>query len=256
MVILLLRKRRELIPLGRHGTIAGRKASQDSKRAAVFTKYARAITVAAKGGGDPEYNVSLKHAIEKAKSINMPNDNISRAIKKGTGELAGETYETGSFEGYGAGGVAVVVDVLTDNKNRTTAAVKHAFDKFGGNLGVPGCVSYMFDRKGVFVFEKTKGLSEEILIDAALNAGADDVVEYDDSFEVLSSPEAFDQVSEALAASGLVALEADVEQVPSMESTPATDVDIKNLKRMREALEESDDVQKVYTNCAVDLYEE
>lgn len=242
--------------MGRHGTIAGRKASQDSKRAAVFTKYARAITVAAKGGGDPEYNVALKHAIEKAKSINMPNDNISRAVKKGTGELAGETYETGSFEGYGAGGVAVVVDVLTDNKNRTTAAVKHAFDKFGGNLGVPGCVSYMFEKKGVFIFEKVKELSEEALMEAALNAGAEDVVEYEDSFEVICSPESFDQVSEALASCGLVPLEADVEQVPSMESTPASEAEIKNLKRMIEALEESDDVQKVYTNCTVDLYEE
>ncbi len=128
--------------MGRHGTIAGRKEKQDSKRAAVFTKYARAITVAAKNGGDPEYNVALKHAIDKAKGINMPNDNIKRAIKKGTGELAGETYENGRFEGYGAAGVAVIVDVLTDNKNRTTAAMKHAFDKFGGNLVISSAVTW------------------------------------------------------------------------------------------------------------------
>lgn len=242
--------------MGRHGTIAGRKASQDSKRAAVFTKYARAITVAAKGGGDPEYNVSLKHAIDKAKSINMPNDNITRAIKKGTGELDGETYETGSFEGYGAGGVAVVVDVLTDNRNRTTATVKHAFDKYGGNLGVPGCVSYMFDRKGVFVFEKVKGLTEDALMEVALEAGAEDVLEYEDSFEVLCAPEVFDSVGQAFADAGLKAVEADVDQIPSMESTPATAEDIKNLKKMIETLEDDDDVQKVYTNCAIDLYEE
>jgi YebC/PmpR family DNA-binding regulatory protein len=242
--------------LGRHGTIAGRKASQDSKRAAVFTKYARAITVAAKGGGDPEYNVALKHAIDKAKSINMPNDNITRAIKKGTGELDGETYETGSFEGYGAGGVAVVVDVLTDNRNRTTATVKHAFDKYGGNLGVPGCVSYMFDRKGVFTFEKTDGITEEALMEVALESGADDVLEYDDSFEVLCAPEQFDSVSAGFERAGLLPLEADVDQIPSMESTPGSEEDIKNLKKMIETLEDDDDVQKVYTNCTIDLYEE
>ncbi len=242
--------------MGRHGTIAGRKASQDSKRAAIFTKYARAITVAAKGGGDPEYNISLKHAIDKAKSINMPNDNIARAVKKGTGELEGETYETCTFEGYGASGVAVVVEVLTDNRNRTTASIKHAFDKYGGNLGVPGCVSYLFDRKGLFVFEKASNVTEDALMEAALEAGAEDVIEYDDSFEVICAPELFEAVSLAFKAAGLSPLDADVEKIPSMESTPAAETDIKNLRKMIEALEEDDDVQKVYTNCAIDLYEE
>jgi YebC/PmpR family DNA-binding regulatory protein len=238
--------------MGRHGTIAGRKAAQDSKRAAVFTKYARAITVAAKAGGDPDYNISLKHAIEKAKSINMPNDNIARAVKKGTGELAGEAYEPGSFEGYGAGGVAVIVDVLTDNKNRTTSAVKHIFDRFGGNLGVPGCVSYMFERKGVILIERTDAIDEDALMELALEAGMDDMFSYDDSFEIRTSQEAFDAVSEALRAAHYELVEADVEYVPSMETTPA-DGDVKNLTRMIDALEENDDVQKVYTNCAVDL---
>jgi YebC/PmpR family DNA-binding regulatory protein len=238
--------------MGRHGTIAGRKAAQDSKRAAVFTKYARAITVAAKAGGDPDYNVSLKHAIEKAKSINMPNDNISRAIKKGTGELAGESYEPGSFEGYGAGGVAVVVEVLTDNKNRTTAAVKHTFDRFGGNLGVPGCVSYMFERKGVILIERDDSIDEDALMELALEAGMDDMISYGDSFEIRTSQEAFNAVAEALRNARYALVEADVEYVPSMETTPA-EGDIKNLTRMIEALEENDDVQKVYTNCAVDL---
>jgi YebC/PmpR family DNA-binding regulatory protein len=243
--------------MGRHGTIAGRKAAQDSKRAAVFTKYARAITVAAKDGGDPDYNVALKHAIEKAKSINMPNDNIKRAIQKGTGELSGASYETGTFEGYGAGGVAVVVEILTDNKNRINAAIKHAFDKWGGNLGVPGCVSYMFSKKGVFVFDKeAEGVSEDALMEAALEAGADDVVEYEDSFEVLCDPSVFDDVDAALRAAGLEPLEADIDQVPSMNSTPTDEADIKNLKRMIEELEDNDDVQKVYTNCSIDLYEE
>lgn len=184
----------------------------------------------------------------------MPNDNITRAIKKGTGELAGETYETGTFEGYGAGGVAVVVDVLTDNKNRTTSSVKHAFDKYGGNMGVPGCVSYMFERKGVFIFEKSEGVSENTLMEIALEAGADDIVEYDDSFDVICDPDAFDQVEVALKAAGLVPMEADIDQIPSVESTPTNESEIENLKKMIEMLEDDDDVQKVYTNSTIDLY--
>lgn len=238
--------------MGRHGTIAGRKAAQDSKRAQIFTKYARAITVAAKAGGDPEYNITLKNAIEKAKSINMPNDNIKRAIQKGTGELAGESYETGSFEGYGAGGVAVIVDVLTDNKNRTTAAIKHAFDKYNGNLGVPGCVSYMFDRKGIILVEKIDAIEEDALMEAALEAGADDFITEDEYFEIVTAPDAFNEVSEALRAAGYELLEADVEYVPSMEATP-NEHDLKSLRKMIEIMEDNDDVQKVYTNCALPL---
>lgn len=239
--------------MGRHGTIAGRKAAQDSKRSAMFTKYARAITVAAKTGGDPEYNVSLKHAIEKAKSINMPNDNISRAIKRGTGELEGATYETGSFEGYGPSGVAVIVDVLTDNKNRTTSSVKHAFDKYGGNLGTPGCVSYMFSRKGYFLIEKTDDIDEDALMEAALEAGMEDMKTYDDSFEIFTEPDDFPVVSEALKNAGYEFVEADIEYLPSMEAEPKTEEDIKNLKKLIEILEDNDDVQKVYHNCGVDL---
>lgn len=242
--------------MGRHGTIANRKASQDSKRAQVFTKYARAITVAAKAGGDPEYNMSLKHAIDKAKGINMPNDNITRAIKKGTGELAGESYEPGSFEGYGAGGVAVIVDVLTDNKNRTTAAMKHAFDKYGGNLGVPGCVSYMFERKGIILIEKTDKVDEDSLMEAALENGAEDMITHEDAYEVQTTTDTFSSVSEALKAAGYEFVEADIEYVPSMEATPTDEHDIKNLKKMIEIMEENDDVQKVYHNCSLDLEDE
>jgi len=237
--------------LGRHGTIAGRKAAQDSKRAVIFTKYARAITVAAKAGGDPEYNISLKHAIDKAKGINMPNDNIARAIKKGTGELAGETYESGSFEGYGAGGVAVIVDVLTDNKNRTTAAMKHAFDKYGGNLGVPGCVSYMFERKGIILIEKTESINEDALMEIALEAGMDDMVLHDDCFEIMTSTDTFNDVCDALRNAGYEFVDADIEYVPSMESAPTDEADLKNLKKMIDILEDNDDVQKVYTNCSI-----
>lgn len=241
--------------MGRHGTIAGRKAAQDNKRAAVFTKYSRAITVAAKNGGDPEYNASLKVAIEKAKSINLPNDTISRAIKKGTGELEGETYEELSFEGYGAGGVAVIVDALTDNKNRTTAAVRSTFDKFGGNLGTPGCVAYMFARKGVIIIEKADRVDEDTLMEAALEAGAEDMIVHDDAFEIQTEPAAYAAVHSALADAGYEIIESDVEYVPSMENAPKDDHDIKKLKKMIDILEDNDDVQKVHHNCSLDLDE-
>ena len=242
--------------MGRHGTIAGRKESQDNKRAQIFTKFARAITVAAKSGGDPSYNMTLKHAIDKAKGINMPNDNITRAIKKGTGELAGETYEENNFEGYGPGGVAVIVEVLTDNRNRSTAAIKHAFDKYGGNLGAIGCVTYMFERKGYILIEKTDSVDEDKLMDVALEAGMDDMISREDSFEILTSTEAFIQVEEALKQAGFELLESDIELIPSLEATPTDEYDIKNLKKMIAILEENDDVQKVHHNCTFDLEEE
>lgn len=238
--------------MGRHGTIAGRKDAQDKRRAALFTKYARAITVAAKDGGDPEYNVSLKHAIDKAKGINMPNDNINRAVKKGTGELAGESYEELNFEGYGASGVAVIVEALTDNKNRTASSVRSTFDKYGGNLGTPGCVSYMFSRKGLIVIEKTDSVDEDALMEAALEAGMEDMQVYDDSFEITTDPEDFTTVKEALLAAGYEFVEADIENLPATEATPKEE-DLKNLKKMIELLEDNDDVQKVYHNCAIDL---
>ena len=242
--------------MGRHGTIAGRKAAQDSKRAAMFTKYAKAITVAAKDGGDPEYNAGLRVAIEKAKAISMPNDNIQRAIKKGTGELGGASYEELSFEGYGAGGVAIIVDCLTDNNNRTTSAVRSTFDKHGGNLGTPGCVSYMFSRKGVLIIEKTDEIDEDVLMEAALEAGAEDMITEEDSFTIYTDPSAYTDVYQALAAAGYAFVESDVEFVPSMESTPTDEHDIKKLKKLIGVLEDNDDVQKVHTNCAIDLYED
>jgi YebC/PmpR family DNA-binding regulatory protein len=241
--------------MGRHGTIAGRKSAQDSKRAALFTKYARLVTVAAKAGGDPDYNPGLRTAIDKAKAIGMPNDNITRAIKKGTGELAGESYEEGVFEGYGAGGVAVVVEVLTDNKNRTSASVKHAFDKFGGNLGTPGCVSYMFEKKGVFIFDKEREIDEDELMEAMLEAGADDMISEDDVFTVYCDPAVFNEVNDALKAAGFEPDSADIERVPSVEATPTDASQIGMLRKMIEALEDDDDVQKVETNCSIDLYE-
>lgn len=240
--------------MGRHGTIAGRKAAQDSKRAAMFTKYAKAIIVAAKDGGDPNYNASLRTAIEKAKGIGMPNANIDRAIKKGTGELEGASYEELTFEGYGAGGVAVIVECLTDNTNRTTSAVKSMFDKHGGNVGTPGCVSYMFSRKGVIVIEKTDDIDEDELMETALEAGADDMITHEDSFEIQTDPSAYNDVDDALRKAGYELVESEVEQVPSMESTP-DEKDQRKLKKLLDALEDNDDVQKVHTNCAVDVQE-
>jgi len=233
--------------VGRHGTIAGRKEKQDAKRAATFTKLARAITVAAKNGGDPEYNVSLKHAIDKAKAINMPSDNIKRAIKKGTGELAGENYETGSFEGYGPAGVAVIVDVLTDNKNRTTAAVKHAFDKFGGNLGTPGCVSYMFDNKGLIIIDKEEvdlDIDEFMLM--ALDAGAEDFSAEDDSFEIITAPDDFSAVREKLEKQNIPMVSAELTMIPQTKVRLTDEEDIKKMNKLLDLLEEDDDVQAVY----------
>ncbi len=238
--------------MGRHNTIAGRKEKQDAKRAQIFTKYARAITVAAKGGGDMEYNMALKNAVEKAKAINMPNDNITRAIKKGTGELGGDSYESGTFEGYGPGGVAIIVETLTDNKNRTTAAVKHNFDKYGGNLGVPGCVGYMFNRKGYILIEKTDEIDEDELMMVGMDAGMEDMTVNEDSFEIFTEPNDFAEVADALRNAGYELLESDIDMVPTMTSEPPENV-INNLKKLVAALEDDDDVQKVYTNCDVDL---
>ena len=219
----------------------------------MFTKYARQIIVAAKAGGDPEYNATLRVAIEKAKGIGMPNDIIKRAIKKGTGELEGETYSELNFEGYGIGGVAVIVEALTDNTNRTTSAVRSTFDKHGGNLGTPGCVSYMFARKGVIIIEKTDEIDEDELMMTALDAGAEDMIVNEDSFEILTDPSAYTDVHGALTDAGYEFVDSEVEYVPSMEAAPKDENDLKKLKKMIDILEDNDDVQKVHHNCSVDL---
>ena len=239
--------------MGRHGTIAGRKEAQDRKRAASFTKFVRLITVAARGGADPEYNVALKHAIEKAKAINMPNDNIMRAIKKGSGADGSTSYEVLNYEGYGPGGVAIIVEGLTDNKNRTASSVKTAFDRNGGNLGVSGCVSYMFDRKGVIVIEKTDKTVEDELMETALEAGMEDMKTYDDSFEIITTTDSFDDVSSALRNAGYDLLEADIEYVPSIEVETLSEGDTEKLKKLIDILENDDDVQKVHHNFAGEL---
>ncbi|MCF0140677.1 MAG: YebC/PmpR family DNA-binding transcriptional regulator, partial [Mogibacterium sp.] len=175
-----------------------------------------------------------------------------RAIKKGTGELAGESYEELQFEGYGPSGVAIIVDALTDNKNRTTSFVKSIFDKNGGNLGTPGCVSYMFSRKGVIIIEREDGMEEDDIMMIALDAGAEDMVVNEDSFEVITEPSAFNDVHEAIKSAGIEIVEAEVEQIPSMEANVAPEA-VKSLTKLINALEDNDDVQKVYYNCELDL---
>lgn len=239
--------------MGRHGTIAGRKEAQDKKRGAAFTKYVRLITVAARNGADPEYNVALKHAIEKAKAINMPNDNITRAIKKGSGADGSAAFDSLNYEGYGPGGVAVVVESLTDNRNRTASAVKSTFDKNGGNLGVTGCVSYMFDRKGVIIIEKTDKTDEDKIMEIALEAGMEDMESLDDSFYITTPTDTFDSVSDALRKNGYELLESDIEYVPSIEVETLSDEDLEKLRKLIDILEDNDDVQKVYHNYAGEL---
>ena len=239
--------------MGRHGTIAGRKEAQDKKRGAAFTKYVRLITVAARNGADPEYNVALKHAIEKAKAINMPNDNITRAIKKGSGADGSAAFDSLNYEGYGPGGVAVVVESLTDNRNRTASAVKSTFDKNGGNLGVTGCVSYMFDRKGVIIIEKTDKTDEDKIMEIALEAGMEDMESLDDSFYITTPTDTFDTVSDALRKNGYELLESDIEYVPSIEVETLSVEDLEKLRNLIDILEHNDDVQKVYHNYAGEL---
>ena len=239
--------------MGRHGTIAGRKEAQDKKRGAAFTKYVRLITVAARNGADPEYNVALKHAIEKAKAINMPNDNITRAIKKGSGADGSAAFDSLNYEGYGPGGVAVVVESLTDNRNRTASAVKSTFDKNGGNLGVTGCVSYMFDRKGVIIIEKTDKTDEDKIMEIALEAGMEDMESLDDSFYITTPTDTFDAVSDALRKNGYELLESDIEYVTSIEVETLSDEDLEKLRKLIDILEDNDDVQKVYHNYAGEL---
>lgn len=234
--------------MGRHGTIAGRKDAQDKKRGVAFTKYVRLITVAARDGADPNYNVALKHAIEKAKSINMPNDNINRAIKKGAGGGDGEAYESIVYEGYGPGGVALIVEVLTDNRNRTASSVKVAFDRSSGNLGVSGCVSYMFERKGVIIIEKTDKVSEDDILSIALDAGALDMETLEDSFYITTSTETYQDVNSALKENGYELVESDIEFVPSIEVDSLSDEDLEKLKKLIDVLEDNDDVQKVHHN--------
>ena len=231
--------------------IQHRKGRQDEKRGRVFSRLAKEITVAARmGGGDIAFNPRLRLAVDRAKAVNMPADNIDRAVKKGTGELEGVTYEEARYEGYGIGGAAVMVDCLTDNKTRTVADVRHAFNKYGGNMGTDGCVSFQFKHCGQILF--APGTSEDALMEAALEAGADDVVPNDDgSIEVLTDPYQFGEVKEALEKAGFVAEFGEVTMKPLNDTELAGD-DAVRMQKLLDALESLDDVQAVYTSAAMD----
>lgn len=228
--------------------IKHRKGAVDAKRGKIFTRLIKEITVAAKlGGGDPNGNPRLRSAIASAKGENMPKDNIERAIKKGTGELEGVEYIEITYEGYGPGGVAVLVDCMTDNKNRTVGEVRHAFSKHGGNLGESGCVGYMFDKKGSILVD-SKTIDEEKLMDLALEAGAEDVLEEGDQFQVVTAPEDFDAVRETLEGDGVSFLEASLSMIPQNTVDVDDEKVAKRLLKLMEALEDCDDVQDVHSN--------
>ena len=229
-------------------TIKRKKGANDAKRGKIFTKLIKEITVAAKmGGGDPDGNPRLRSAITAAKSENMPKDNIARAIKKGTGDLDGAVYEEILYEGYGPGGVAVLVETMTDNKNRTVADIRHYFAKSNGNLGESGCVGWMFDKRGVLVVE-AEGVDEEELMDLAIEAGADDVVEDESTFQILTAPEDFSEVVDSLEKSGVVIVEASISMVPKNTVEVAEEKPARALIKLLDNLEDHDDVQKVHAN--------
>ena len=229
-------------------TIKRKKGALDAKRGKIFTRLIKEITVAARmGGGDSEGNPRLRSAVASAKSENMPKDNIERAIKKGTGELEGAVYDEISYEGYGPGGVAVLVDCMTDNKNRSVADIRHAFSKSGGNLGETGCVSWMFEKKGSILIDKDS-IGEEELMDKALEAGAEDVVEEDNVYQVVTTPDDFEAVREALETDGIKFIEASVSMIPQNVVEITEEKPARQILRLLETLEEHEDVQNVFSN--------
>ena len=231
-------------------TIRRKKGAIDAKRGKIFTKLIREIATAARiGGGDPDANPRLRLAIDKARGANMPKDTIERGIKKGTGAGEGEAYEAIVYEGYGPGGTALYVEALTDNKNRTVGEVRHVLSKHGGNLGASGCVSYLFERRGLLVFERA-GIDPDALLEAALDAGAEDVVEGGESVDVVTQPGDFESVKQKLEARGMRPGSAQL----SMEASTTVTLrgaEAEQILQLTEALEDLDDVQNVYSNCEI-----
>lgn len=231
-------------------SIKHKKGAADAKRGKIFTKLIKEITVAARmGGGDPDGNPRLRSAIAVAKAENMPKENIERGIKKGTGELEGVSYEEANYEGYGPGGVAVLIDCLTDNKNRTVADIKHLFERHGGNLGEPGCVAWMFEQKGLMVFEKDK-VDEEVLFDLALEAGAEDVREEETEFEVVTEPSDLESVKQAIDDAGLSYTLAEVTKIPK-NTVKVEGKKAQQTLNLMQSIEDHDDVSHVYANCDI-----
>ena len=231
-------------------SIKHKKAATDAKRGKIFTRVIKEITVAARmGGGDIEANPRLRTAVQAAKAENMPKDNIERAIKKGTGELEGINYEESTYEGYGPGGAAVLVESLTDNKNRTVADIRSIFGKNGGNLGENGCVAWMFDKKGYIVVERS-AIDEETLMETALEAGAEDIREDDSNYEVITEPGDFEAIKEAIDTASISYIDAEVTMLPQ-NTTNLAGKEAEQMVRLMEMLEDCDDVQKVYTNADI-----
>jgi YebC/PmpR family DNA-binding regulatory protein len=228
--------------------IKHRKGRQDAVRGKIFTKYGKALAVASKeGGSDPETNAKLRDVIAKAKAENMPNDNIERAIKKGAGELEGSNYEEIVYEGYGPGGIAIIVEALTDNKNRTAGDVRHIFDKNGGNLGTSGCVSFLFERKGQLMIEKNQSIIEDELMMLALEAGAEDFITEEEGYEIVTDPNDFSIVRETLEKENLSFISAEIAMIPTTQ-TSLSEGDIKKMQKMLDMFEDHDDVQEIYHN--------
>jgi YebC/PmpR family DNA-binding regulatory protein len=231
-------------------TIKHKKGAIDAKRGKLWSKLSRAIIIAARnGGGDPTMNLKLRYAIDKAREVSMPKDNIERAIKRGTGDVEGMTFEEITYEGFGSGGVAILVDVLTDNRNRTNGEVRKIFERGGGNMGSAGCVGYLFERKGVFGVPAA-GLDEDTLMGIALDAGADDLKREGERFEITCDPSAFTKVQETLKANNITIDNAELTQLGKV--PVETDVETgKKVMRLIEALDDHDDVQNVYSNLSI-----
>ncbi|NLP45416.1 MAG: YebC/PmpR family DNA-binding transcriptional regulator [Epulopiscium sp.] len=229
--------------------IKHKKAKADAQKGKIFTKLGREIAVAVKEGGpDPENNSKLKDVIAKAKSNNMPNDTIERSIKKASGENNSVNYEEIIYEGYGPSGVAIIVQVLTDNKNRTAANVRHAFTKGGGNLGTSGCVSFLFDKKGQIIIERSDDINEDDLMMVALEAGAEDFIAEDEGYEIITDPEDFSNIRETLEKQNIPMLSAEVAMIPQTTTVLNDPEDVKKMEKLLELLEEDDDVQEVFHN--------
>ena len=229
--------------------IKNKKEKSDAQRAKIFTKLGREIAVIVRTGGpNPESNGKLRDAIAKARSNNMPNDNISRCIAKAAGEGGGNDYEEITYEGYGPSGVAVIVETLTNNRNRTAADMRHYFDKYGGNMGQTGCVSYMFDRKGVLIISAEELPDEDAVMMDALDSGAEDFTAQDGIYEVLTAPENFSEVREELEKRGYSFLTAEIQMIPQTTVELSDEEDIKNMNKLIDMLDDNDDVQNVYHN--------
>jgi YebC/PmpR family DNA-binding regulatory protein len=232
-------------------SIKHKKGATDAKRGKLFTKFIKELTVAARtGGGDPEANARLRKAISDAKAGNMPNDTIDRAIRRGTGAEEGVNYEEITYEGYGPGGVALLIEAVTDNRNRTVAEIRHLFSKNGGNFGESGSVGWLFEKKGYIVVEKASKPEEE-LFDIVIEAGADDLRDDEDNFEIITSPENFERVQDAIKSAGIEPQVAEVSMVPQNYVQLAGN-DARQMLKLMEAIEDHDDVQKVYANFDID----